>query len=94
MGAMTDDSDDGSKDPSLNAMPSSPGSESEVHGSASASASDWDTSLSKRPCKILALSLANDQARAGIEQKSALNIGTLENNYTLPPRSKAFHFTN
>jgi signal transduction histidine kinase len=55
--------------------------------------SDSDTSPSGRPCKILAYSLANDQARADIEQGTALSLGTLEKYFSMFPRGKTFSFT-
>ncbi|KAI7284057.1 hypothetical protein KC345_g2557 [Hortaea werneckii] len=66
------------------------GSESLGQGSQS----DSDSSPSSRPCKILALSLADDRARADIEQKSALSVGTLEKYHNLHPRGRTFHFTD
>lgn len=65
-------------------------SESVGHGSQS----DSDGSPFSRPCKILALSLADDKAGADIEQKSALRVGTLEKYYNLFPRGRTFHFTD
>lgn len=56
--------------------------------------SDSDTSPSGRPCKILAYALADEQARADIEQGSALTLGTLEKYFALYPKGKTFSFTN
>ncbi|KAI9151416.1 Hybrid signal transduction protein dokA [Paramyrothecium foliicola] len=55
--------------------------------------SDSDASPSGRPCKILAFSLASEQARADIEQGTALSLGTLEKYFSLFPRGKTFSFT-
>ncbi|KAH9836897.1 Virulence sensor protein BvgS [Teratosphaeria destructans] len=71
---------------------SSPGSESGGHSTASGS--DSDVSPSTRPCRILALSLADERAQEDIEQKSALSYGTLEKYRKLFPKGKTFHFTD
>lgn len=55
--------------------------------------SDSDTSPAARPCKILAYSLADEKARADIEQGPALSLGTLEKYYSLFPKGKALSFT-
>jgi signal transduction histidine kinase/CheY-like chemotaxis protein len=55
--------------------------------------SDSDASPSARPCNILAYALASDQARADIEQGTALSLGTLERYFNLFPRGKTFSFT-
>jgi len=57
-------------------------------------ASDSDTSPQTRLCKILAYSLADDGARANIEQGTALTVGTLEKYFKLFPRGNNFHFTD
>lgn len=56
--------------------------------------SDSDTSPNARPAKILAYSLADDRARADIEQGSALSLGTLEKYFSLFPKGKTFSFTD
>ncbi|KAI1844007.1 hypothetical protein JX266_009873 [Neoarthrinium moseri] len=55
--------------------------------------SDSDASPSGRPCKLLGYSLADEQARADIEQDKPLTIGTLERYHALFPRGKSFSFT-
>ncbi|KAG9251287.1 hsp90-like protein [Emericellopsis atlantica] len=55
--------------------------------------SDSDTLPTSRPCKLLAYSLADERARAAIDQGSALSVGTLEKYFTLFPKGKAFSFT-
>ena len=45
-----------------------------------------------RPCKVLALSLADEKARADIEQGSPLTLATLEKYFNLYPNGKAFYF--
>ncbi|KAK4553490.1 hypothetical protein LTR86_009547 [Recurvomyces mirabilis] len=69
---------------------SSPGTDS----SADPGTSDSDTTPSGRPCKVLACSLADEQAKDEIEQESALTLGTLEKYFTLFPRGKVFYFTS
>lgn len=56
--------------------------------------SDSDSSPAARPCKILACALADDKARADIEQGSALTLGALERYFDLFPKGKAFSFTS
>lgn len=55
--------------------------------------SDSDTAPSARPCRILAYSLADQRARADIEEGSALSLGTLEKYFSLFPKGKTFSFT-
>lgn len=55
--------------------------------------SDSDTTPNMRPCKVLALSLADEQARDGIEQGSPLTLSTLGRYFNLYPHGKAFSFT-
>ncbi|CAG9956892.1 unnamed protein product [Clonostachys rosea f. rosea IK726] len=55
--------------------------------------SDSDTSPTTRPCKIFAYSLADERARADIEQGTALSLGTLEKYFALFPKGKTFSFT-
>ncbi|KAK5159288.1 hypothetical protein LTS14_002430 [Recurvomyces mirabilis] len=62
--------------------------------SADPGTSDSDTTPSGRPCKVLACSLADEQAKDEIEQESALTLGTLEKYFTLFPRGKVFYFTS
>jgi hypothetical protein len=55
--------------------------------------SDSDNTPTARACKILAFSIADDQARADVESGSALTLGTLERYFALFPRGKTFSFT-
>ncbi|VUC28961.1 unnamed protein product [Clonostachys rosea] len=55
--------------------------------------SDSDTSPSARPCQIFSYSLADEKARADIEQGTALSLGALEKYFRLFPRGKTFSFT-
>lgn len=55
--------------------------------------SDSDASPSARPCKILAYALADERARADIENGLALSLGTLEKYFALYPSGKTFSFT-
>lgn len=55
--------------------------------------SDSDSTPTARPCKILAFSIADDQARADVENGSALTLGTLEKYFSLFPKGKTFSFT-
>ncbi|EMD00158.1 hypothetical protein BAUCODRAFT_64163 [Baudoinia panamericana UAMH 10762] len=75
---------------SLSGPPSpSPGNES----SPDPNTSDSDGSPQGRPCRILAYSLANQRAKADIEQGSALTLRTLEKYFQLHPRGRVFYFT-
>lgn len=56
--------------------------------------SDSDSTPTARACKILAFSIADDQARADVESGSALTLGTLERYFALFPRGKTFSFTD
>jgi hypothetical protein len=56
--------------------------------------SDSDSTPTARACKILAFSIADDQARADVESGSALTLGTLERYFSLFPRGKTFSFTD
>jgi hypothetical protein len=56
--------------------------------------SDSDNTPTARACKILAFSIADDQARADVESGSALTLGTLERYFALFPRGKTFSFTD
>jgi signal transduction histidine kinase len=56
--------------------------------------SDSDTAPSARACRILAYSLADQRARADIEEGSALSLGTLEKYFSLFPKGKTFSFTD
>jgi hypothetical protein len=56
--------------------------------------SDSDSTPAARACKILAFSIADDQARADVESGSALTLGTLERYFSLFPRGKTFSFTD
>jgi signal transduction histidine kinase/CheY-like chemotaxis protein/GAF domain-containing protein len=67
---------------------------SDSGGHSTATGSDSDATPSMRPCKILALSLADEKAQEAIEQKSALSYGTLEKYRKLFPRGKTFYFTD
>lgn len=67
---------------------SSPGSDGGAYDT-----SDSDTTPNARPCRVLALSLADDKARGDIEQGSPLTLATLERYFTLYPIGKAFSFT-
>ncbi|OHE92457.1 hsp90-like protein [Colletotrichum orchidophilum] len=55
--------------------------------------SDSDTSPSARPCKILSFSVADERARARIEQGPALSLGILEKYFSMFPMGKTFSFT-
>ncbi|KAJ0331321.1 hypothetical protein COL5a_002861 [Colletotrichum fioriniae] len=55
--------------------------------------SDSDTSPSSRPCKILSFSVADERARARIEQGPALSLGILEKYFSMFPMGKTFSFT-
>ena len=55
--------------------------------------SDSDTTPNMRPCKVLALSLADEKARTDIEQGSPLTLATLERYFNLFPAGKSFSFT-
>jgi len=55
--------------------------------------SDSDNTPTARACKILAFSIADDQARADVESGSALTLGTLERYFALFPKGKTFSFT-
>ncbi|KZL86556.1 hsp90-like protein [Colletotrichum incanum] len=55
--------------------------------------SDSDTSPSSRPCKILSYSVADERARARIEQGPALSLGILEKYFSMFPMGKTFSFT-
>lgn len=55
--------------------------------------SDSDTTPKLRPCKVLALSLADEQARDSIEQGSPLTLATLERYFNLYPQGRTFSFT-
>lgn len=70
-------------------QPSS-GSESDRHDT---NTSDSDSVPAARPCKILAFSVADEQARAGIESGTALTLATLEKYFALFPQGKTFSFT-
>lgn len=67
-------------------------------GSASSDSERWtsdsDSTPTARPCKILAFSIADDQARADVESGSALTLGTLEKYFSLYPQGKTFSFTD
>lgn len=56
--------------------------------------SDSDSTPAARPCKILAFSIADDQARADVESGSALTLGTLEKYFSLFPKGKTFSFND
>lgn len=56
--------------------------------------SDSDSTPTARACKILAFSIADDQARADVESGSALTLGTLERYFALFPKGKTFSFTD
>jgi len=56
--------------------------------------SDSDNTPTARACKILAFSIADDQARADVESGSALTLGTLERYFQLFPKGKTFSFTD
>jgi len=56
--------------------------------------SDSDSTPTARACKILAFSIADDQARADVESGSALTLGTLERYFALFPRGKTLSFTD
>lgn len=53
----------------------SPASDSEKHDT---NTSDSDSSPGSRPCKILAYSIADEEARGDIENGTALTLGTLD----------------
>ncbi|TQN69865.1 Hybrid signal transduction histidine kinase B, partial [Colletotrichum shisoi] len=55
--------------------------------------SDSDTSPASRPCKILSFSVADERARAKIEQGPALSLGILEKYFSMFPMGKTFSFT-
>lgn len=69
----------------------SPSSESERWDT---NTSDSDSTPTSRACKILAFSIADDEARADVESGSALTLGTLEKYFSLFPRGKTFSFTD
>lgn len=65
-----------------------PGSDGQAYDT-----SDSDTAPNMRPCKVLALSLADEKAHTDIEQGSPLTMTTLERYFNLYPHGKAFSFT-
>ncbi|KAF2162998.1 hypothetical protein M409DRAFT_26446 [Zasmidium cellare ATCC 36951] len=69
----------------------SPASDSDKHDT---NTSDSDSSPAARPCKILAYSLADEQARADIETGTALTLGTLDKYFALFPQGRTFSFTS
>lgn len=75
-----------SPDPGRNGP--SPGSDGPMNDT-----SDSDTTPNMRPCKVLALSLADEKARTDIEQGSPLTLKTLERYFNIYPNGKAFAFT-
>lgn len=81
----------GSDKPFDQAPPRSPGSESDKHDT---NTSDSDNAPSARPCKTLAFSLKDQQARDDIESGKALTLGTLEKYFSLFPQGRAFSFTD
>jgi signal transduction histidine kinase len=54
--------------------------------------SDSDSGPAARPCKILAFSVADDQARSDIENGTALTLATLERYFSMYPLGKTFSF--
>jgi hypothetical protein len=76
---------------SMSSTDPSTGSESERWET---NTSDSDSTPTARACKILAFSIADDQARADVESGSALTLGTLERYFALFPRGKTFSFTD
>lgn len=74
--------------PSSDSASVSPGSDGPSNDT-----SDSDTTPNMRPCKVLALSLADEQARDSIEQGSPLTLSTLERYFSLYPHGKNFSFT-
>ncbi|KAK4898158.1 hypothetical protein LTR27_004165 [Elasticomyces elasticus] len=63
-------------------------------GGASRATSESNIAPGARPCKVLAYALADDRARAEIEQGSILTLETLEKYFALFPRGKVFYFTD
>ncbi|CAI6097350.1 unnamed protein product [Clonostachys chloroleuca] len=85
-GNRSDDDDDGCSTTQCNTSGSENG--------AGLDSSDSDTSPSARPCQIFSYSLADEKARADIEQGTALSLGALEKYFRLFPRGKTFSFTD
>lgn len=69
----------------------SPGSDSDRQDTGT---SDSDSTPGSRPCKILAYSLADELARADIENGSALTLSTLEKYFNLFPQGRTFSFND
>ncbi|CAG9987970.1 unnamed protein product [Clonostachys byssicola] len=85
-GNRSDDDDEGCSTTQCNTSGSENG--------AGLDSSDSETSPSARPCQIFSYSLADEKARAGIEQGTALSLGALEKYFRLFPRGKTFSFTD
>ncbi|KAK4495512.1 hypothetical protein PRZ48_013844 [Zasmidium cellare] len=76
--------------PAETAQPS-PASDSDRHDT---NTSDSDSSPAARPCKMLAYTLADEQARNDIEAGTALTLGTLDKYFALFPQGRTFSFTS